>query len=237
MELDCASRTHVGLRRRLNEDAVLARPAQRLFAVADGMGGHDAGEVASRLVVEGLAALPEGRSVEASLAVATEALRAANRELRIMAGGGPEPRTIGTTVVGLTVQEQRFGCFWSGDSRAYRLRAGSLVRLTRDHSLVQELVDAGMLSERDAPHHPSANIVTRAVGADEALEVEAITGDVHPGDRFLLASDGLTRHVEDTELELALAGRSASACADQLLELVLARGAYDNVSVIIVDVS
>lgn len=235
MELDCASRTHVGLRRKLNEDAVLARPAQRLFAVADGMGGHDAGEVASRQVVEALASLPDLRSVEASLAAIVEALQATHRELRIMAAGGPETRTIGTTVVGLTVQEQRFGCFWSGDSRAYRLRAGSLARLTRDHSLVQELVDAGMLSERDAPHHPSANIITRAVGADEKLEVEAITGDVRRGDRFLLASDGLTRHVGDAELELALASGSPDECADHLLELVLARGAYDNVSMVVVD--
>lgn len=235
MQLDCATRTHVGLRRKLNEDAVLADPSRALFAVADGMGGHEAGEVASRQVVEALAALPELRSVEASLAASVEALQAVNRQLRIMAAGGPEPRVIGTTVVGLTLQGERFGCFWSGDSRAYRLRVGGLARLTRDHSLVQELVDAGMLSARDAPHHPSANVVTRAVGADESLEVDTITGDVHSGDRFLLASDGLTRHVDDAELELALAGGSAARCADQLLELVLARGAYDNVSLVIVD--
>ena len=236
MGLLCASRTHVGLRRKLNEDAVLAQPGRGLFAVADGMGGHDAGELASGLVVEALARLPAEEHTDALLAAATRALEDVNRRLRAMAAGGPEPSTIGTTVVGLVLGDGRFGCFWSGDSRAYRLRGGQLTRLTRDHSLVQELVDAGMLSDSEAPHHPSANIVTRAVGADDLLEVEGVTGDAEPGDRFLLASDGLTRHVDDGELEQLLARGSPDALADQLIDTVMARGAYDNVSVVIVDV-
>ena len=212
-------RTHVGCRRRLNEDAVLASPERRLWAVADGMGGHEAGEVASAMVVEALAQCPDG--AEAALAALTEV----NARLIEMGRTGGDNRTIGSTVVGLTAKPNRFTCFWAGDSRAYRLRDGKLTRLTRDHSLVQELVDGGMISEREAETHPNANIITRAVGVHDELQVDTISGDVCLGDVFLLASDGLTRLVDDGELSAELRHGDIESSAETLLQLALDRDA------------
>ena len=220
-------RTHVGCRRRLNEDAVLASPERRLWAVADGMGGHEAGEVASAMVVEALSQCPDG--AEAALAALTEV----NARLIEMGRTGGDSRTIGSTVVGLVANSTRFTCFWAGDSRAYRLRDGTLTRLTRDHSLVQELVDGGMISEGEAESHPNANIITRAVGVSEELQVDTVSGDVSIGDLFLLASDGLTRLVSDDELSAELRNGDIESMADSLLRLVLDREAPDNVSLIL----
>ena len=224
---DQVVRTHVGCRRRLNEDAVLASPDRRLWAVADGMGGHEAGEVASAMVVEALSRCPDG----AEAAIAT--LGDVNARLVEMGRTGGDSRTIGSTVVGLVANTSRFTCFWAGDSRAYRLRDGKLIRLTRDHSLVQELVDGGMISEREAETHPNANIITRAVGVSEALQVDTIAGDVRFGDLFLLASDGLTRLVGDGELLSELRSDDIESAADNLLQLTLDREAPDNVSLIL----
>jgi serine/threonine protein phosphatase PrpC len=127
-----------------------------------------------------------------------------------------------------------FRCFWLGDSRAYRLRDGQITRLSRDHSLVQNLVDAGMLTPEEAETHADASVITRAVGAAEAIDPDIVSGDARPGDRFLLASDGLTRVVRDDELAAELQRGPLQEAADRLIETVLARGAPDNVSLIIV---
>ena len=235
MTIVCASRTHVGLRRSLNEDAVLAQPDRGLFAVADGMGGHEAGEVASAMIVDALRALPQCPDIDALTDAAMRALEAVNGRLQALAHTDLRPRTIGSTVVGLTLDATRFACFWAGDSRAYRLRHGRLRQLTRDHSLVQDMVEAGMLDPAAAPGHPNANVVTRAVGASASLAVESIAGEIQGGDRFLLCSDGLTRHVDDEEIEATMAEMGLEPAADRLLETVLARGAHDNVSLILVE--
>jgi serine/threonine-protein phosphatase Stp1 len=224
---DQVAKTHVGCRRKLNEDAILACPDRRLWAVADGMGGHDAGEVASAMVVEALSRC--GGGAEEALA----ALDDVNARLVEMGRTGSDSGTIGSTVVGLVASGERFTCFWAGDSRAYRARGGKLTRLTRDHSLVQDLVDGGMISEAEAETHPNANIITRAIGAADRLEVETVGGDVEPGDLFLLASDGLTRLASDDEILSALQGGDIEASAVQLLELALERDAPDNVSLIL----
>lgn len=223
------ARTHVGCRRKLNEDAVLAGPGdRRLWAVADGMGGHDAGEVASAMVVEALA------RCEADARAAMAALDAVNARLVELGRSGAETRTIGSTVVGLVAGFDNFTCFWAGDSRAYRLRGGQLVRLTRDHSLVQDLIDAGMIGEEEAESHPNANVITRAVGVADQLKVDSVRGELRPGDTFLLASDGLTRLVSDAELGAELSESDLDAAADRLLGLTLEREAPDNVSLILV---
>ncbi|MFL5524393.1 MAG: PP2C family protein-serine/threonine phosphatase, partial [Gemmatimonadaceae bacterium] len=141
--------------------------------------------------------------------------------------------TIGTTVVGLAIADGSFRCFWLGDSRAYRLRDGEITRISHDHSLVQNLVDAGMIKPEEAENHESANLITRAVGVAENVEVDIVSGDAIEGDQFLLASDGLTRVVRDDELAAALGGASAAEAAENLLATVLERGAPDNVSLII----
>jgi serine/threonine protein phosphatase PrpC len=187
----------VGLRRKVNEDSVLVRADRGLCAVADGMGGHDAGDVASHMVTEGLQKLPIVYGLDQLVEQATLALTRVNQQLIALAAAD---RTIGSTIVGLAIADGEFRCFWAGDSRAYRVRGGQILQLSRDHSLVQKLIDAGMLDPSGAEDHPNANIVTRAVGAAEQLEVDTVGGDALPGDRFLLASDGLTRLVKDEEL-------------------------------------
>jgi serine/threonine protein phosphatase PrpC len=202
------------------------------------MGGHEAGEVASTMVTDALRCLPETDDIDELARSAVQALSQVNRELIALAGSGNRERksTIGTTVVGLAIANGSFRCFWTGDSRGYRLHDGEIARVTHDHSLVQELVDAGMLREEEADSHEQANLITRAVGTDANLEVEMVKGEARAGDQFLLASDGLTRVVPDDELAAELTRASPAAAADNLLETVLARGAPDNVSLVIVRV-
>ena len=164
MGFEVVTRTHVGLRRKINEDALLSRPDLGLWAVADGMGGHDAGEVASALVIEGLGAIPPGLAPEAQAEAVRTVLQGVNARLREMGGEGPKPRTIGSTVTVLTAKAGGYVCQWAGDSRGYLARDGVLVQLTRDHSLVQQLVDLGELTAAEAENHPDGNVITRAVG-------------------------------------------------------------------------
>jgi len=233
---DCASRTHPGLKRKVNEDSILVRTDRGFWAVADGMGGHEAGDVASAKVVEALSLVPPHSAMESFVEDSISALQTANTDLIRLARSTQRPRTIGTTIVGLVVAQDRFGCFWAGDSRAYRIRDGEIAQLTRDHSLVQGLVDAGTLDPAEAEDHPNANVVTRAVGASETLEVDTSTGDARAGDIFLLASDGLTRVVTEDEIYSELSA-PIEAAADNLLQTVLSRGAPDNVSLILVRLS
>jgi serine/threonine protein phosphatase PrpC len=201
--------------------------------VADGMGGHDAGEVASALIVNSLALAPPGLDLTSRTAAADAALREVNDKLVAMAADGPDGRTIGSTVVAIAADAVAFSCLWVGDSRAYRLRDGYLAQLTRDHSLVQELDDAGMLSPAEAHTHPNGNVVTRAVGATERLDIDIVQGDVLAGDVFLLASDGLTRFVEPDELLRGLQSGDLERAADDFVDLVVRRGAPDNLSFIV----
>ena len=234
MAFECVSRTHVGLRRKVNEDAVTVRTERGLWAVADGMGGHDAGDVASAKVTDALARLPVVYSLDDLAQSAVTALERVNRELVELASSSNAARSIGSTVVGLAIAGGQYRCFWAGDSRAYRVRGGEIAQLSRDHSMVQDLVDAGMLEPADAHNHPNANIITRAVGAAEELRVDLASGDALPGDQFLLASDGLTRIVEDDEIAAIMTACPPSVAADRLVDTVLSRGAPDNVAIIIV---
>ena len=237
MGFECVSRTHPGLKRKVNEDSILVRTERGLWAVADGMGGHEAGDVASAKVVEALSMVPPHRKVDDFVSDAISALKNVNHELIQLARVDHVPKTIGSTVVGVAISGNEFGCFWAGDSRAYRIRHGEIAQLSRDHSLVQDLMDAGMLSAAEAETHPNANVITRAVGAGEELRVDTSGGDAQPGDLFLLASDGLTRVVDDDTLYAELMRNEPERAADRLLETVLSRGAPDNVSMIIVKVT
>jgi serine/threonine protein phosphatase PrpC len=234
MRFECASRTNVGLKRKINEDSLFVDSERGLWAVADGMGGHDSGEVASATVVEALRNLPRVENLDELASAAKDALAGANRQLIDLARSSGSQQSIGTTVVGIAIADGDFRCFWMGDSRAYRFRDGYLSRISRDHSLVQKLIDAGMLSPEDAEHHENANVVTRAVGVSEQVEVDVVSGDAVPGDQFLLASDGLTRVVEDDEIASELQSSPPDQAADKLIELVLSRGAPDNVTIVIV---
>jgi serine/threonine-protein phosphatase Stp1 len=223
------------LKRKLNEDSVVVRTERGYWAVADGMGGHEAGDVASQKVRDALQSLPVVYALGDLVDSAVAALKRVNRELIELARSGSK-ETIGTTVVGLAISGNEFRCFWAGDSRAYRIRAGAIEQLSRDHSLVQSLVDAGMIAPTEAVDHPNANIITRAVGVGEDLQVDVIAGEVIPGDQFLLATDGLTRMVSDGEVAAVLAATTPAEAADRLVALVLERGAPDNVSLVLTTV-
>lgn len=227
-----ASRTDVGRVRKANEDACLDLPDLGLWAVADGMGGHHAGDVASAAIVEGLAALDPPGELDAFADAVRERLREVNRDLRERAtreGVG----TMGSTAVVLLAFGHRCAGVWAGDSRLYRLRDGTLTQITRDHSAVEEYVASGM-SREEAESGPWSNAITRAVGADTDLDADTVFHDLADGDAFLLCSDGLYREVRDPEIEAALTRSDPRQACDRLVELALERGARDNVTVVAV---
>jgi serine/threonine protein phosphatase PrpC len=226
--------SHVGLQRKLNEDSVLAKPEIGLWAVADGMGGHGGGDVASRTVVEALRTLAPSASAAYLLSEFERRIMGVNSDLRALALTR-ETAVVGTTLIALLVHGAHYACVWCGDSRAYLRRDGALSRVSRDHSEVQELIDRGLLDEEEARAWPRRNVVTRALGANEQAELELVDGPIHAGDRFLLCSDGLTTHVRDKEIAAMIADGAPQKACDDLLHLTLDRGASDNISIIIID--
>ena len=229
-----AALTHVGLKRRLNEDAILAMPEAGVWAVSDGMGGHAGGDFASQTVVEAIAALPPGDAGDRMRGL-REAVAGAHAAIRAEAGRRGTDM-MGATLVALLLSDHHFAAFWAGDSRIYRLRGGVLEMLTTDHSLVGELVAAGEMGWDEAEDHPQSNVVTRAVGVGDAVDLDKVRGDTEGGDRFLLCSDGLTKYAREDTLRRVLSSVPIERVASDLLEVALAGGAADNVSVIVVDV-
>ncbi|WP_424134221.1 PP2C family protein-serine/threonine phosphatase [Roseomonas chloroacetimidivorans] len=231
MSTRSSAATHRGTVRKGNEDAMLAHDALGLWVVADGAGGHGAGEVASRAVVDSLADLPPHLSAAEVLAQFRLRLSAVHASLQARSEAEGRARPMATTVVALLLRGEHYAALWAGDSRAYLLRGGTLLRVTRDHSLVQEMVDAGTVAEAEAEKHAQANVITRAVGADGPLELEKSMGRVQPGDLFLLCSDGLFKAMEEREIAARLLhGHSA----EQLVDAAVAMGARDNVTAILI---
>ena len=226
--------THVGCVRKLNEDSYLDRADLGLWAVADGMGGHDAGDHASQLTIAGLDQIPLPTSAPAFLSSVKSALHSANAELRHEAAARGPGRIIASTVVTLLAYGQHYACVWAGDSRLYRLRDEALQQISRDHSHVQEMVDNQLLSAQEARNHPYSNVVTRAVGATDELELETCHDRLRSGDLFLLCSDGLTKEVEEAEIRAILMRESLFDAPYALIEAAIARGASDNVTVVAV---
>ncbi|MBV8684450.1 MAG: serine/threonine-protein phosphatase [Caulobacteraceae bacterium] len=231
MKIDHVVRTHRGSRLR-NEDAVLARPDKGLWAVADGMGGHQHGDVASALLMEALDTCAPDGDLHARADAAAAAIEAANRRLFEM-GRVQSGRTIGSTIVALLTDPSAFVFLWAGDSRGYVVRGGELQQLTHDHSLVQNLVDTGQITPEEALTHPDGNVITRAAGASARLEVDRSEGQIGRADTFVLATDGLTRVMKDAEIGETIAASDLEAAADELIRTCLARGAPDNVSFVL----
>jgi serine/threonine protein phosphatase PrpC len=226
-------RTTEGLRRRHNEDAALEMDNLGLWVVADGMGGHQRGDVASRQVVEALTGLSAKSSLDSLAKAVRTRLNEANSRVFAMASTLGSNQVIGSTVVALLAARREALCLWAGDSRAYLLREGSLVQLTHDHSVVQQLVDKGDVAPEEARVHPTANRITRAVGAERRLQLDEYRFRLRDNDTVLLCSDGLTKEVQDAELAAILEGDCEQATQD-LVELSLERGARDNVTVVVV---
>ncbi len=231
------ARTDVGHQRTLNEDALLV--GERVWAVADGMGGHAAGDVASRLVVTSLREL-DGRDELSPGAVNAAVLRA-NAAVVEHGADNPETRGLGTTVTGLVEVSiagvPHWAVFNVGDSRVYRYAGGALLQATVDHSEVEELVAEGLLAPSEARTHPARHIITRSVGMRPAPSVDLWVLPQTAGDRFLVCSDGLTSELDDEGIAQVLAEHGdPRAAASALVDAVLGTEARDNVTVVVIDV-
>jgi serine/threonine protein phosphatase PrpC len=227
-----AAVTHLGHVRSANEDALVVLPELSIWAVADGMGGLSHGSWASNQIVSALQNLRVSGEFEQDIERIGDAVREANS--KIVAASEAVGRQMGTTVVALHIAGSRFAVLWVGDSRAYLFRDNMLYRLTRDHTQVQEMVDAGILSPEDAVHHPASHVLSRAVGVEPQVVLEAVTDAIQQRDVFLLCSDGLTGVVSDAEIDDRLRRLEPELATQNLLELALSRGGPDNVTIIVV---
>ena len=230
--------TDVGCVRDHNEDAYGIQPDLGLFIVADGMGGHAAGEVASDMTVRIVEEVVEQHALHGDAVsenVLQEALQIANREVYARGRREPERGNMGSTAVVLWVRDKRYTLAHVGDSRIYRVRGGKLEALTRDHSYVQGLLDQGVLTPQEAETHPQRNVITRAIGTDPAVEADTATGRVVPGDVFLLCSDGLSGVVDEKEIGAVLRKvRDPEQACEKLLRQARDAGGPDNITAVIV---
>jgi protein phosphatase/serine/threonine-protein phosphatase Stp1 len=227
--------THTGAVRKHNEDALVSRPDIGLWAVADGAGGHASGEVASGMLAEVLRETPDDVSAPHMLADLRKRVGVVHNALKREAKRRGEGSIIASTIVILLIRAGHFACLWAGDSRAYLLRGGVLKQVTRDHSLVQELVDAGVITAAQAEGHPQANVITRAVGSRDDLELDKVTGNLEPGDRFLLCSDGLCKTLDEADLARIMQRDGDNGPGTALIAAALERDVRDNVTAVVVE--
>lgn len=230
---DTGTASHTGCVRDHNEDSFMAEPASGVWLVADGMGGHAAGDFASRSIAEAAAkvGIPDSaRDLQTRfmdlLHKAHHAIRHRSVEL--------QGATVGATLAALLTHGRNYACIWAGDSRIYLMRKGFYSQLTTDHTEVQDLLRAGAITPAQARDWPRRNVITRAIGVFDTPQTDLVAGELSSGDTFLLCSDGLTEHVDDTEMAQVLRRGSAQECCDRLIALTLERGARDNVTVVIV---
>ncbi|MGD8415705.1 MAG: protein phosphatase 2C domain-containing protein [Pseudomonadales bacterium] len=227
-----AQQSHRGNRRKNNEDSVLSRPDVALWVVADGMGGHMAGDVASQAITDALARVPLQGPLADDVDRVEDALLSVNDELRLHSQTRCQGGTVGSTVVALLARDDVGVVLWAGDSRLYRLRGGRLEQVTRDHNPVSDLLDAGVVSEADALAHDT-NIITRAVGGQASLNLDVAVFDVSSGDTLLLCSDGLYRELDQETLIRSLSSGDLEDAAEKLVSRCLSGAARDNVSLVI----
>ena len=237
MKINAFGITDVGLKRTTNEDAFVARPDLGFWAVADGMGGAAAGEVASRIFVEtATEAFASHGTQETQMDRVKNAFTLANSRILEHVASHPEHAGMGCTAEILAISGDDIFIGHIGDSRTYRLRNAELKQLSVDHSLVAEQVKQGLISEQDARTHAMRHVILRAVGAKESVELDLLKGKGLPGDIFLLCSDGLSDMVDDAAIRNCLSrGESLEALAAQLIELAKAAGGKDNVTVVLVE--
>jgi serine/threonine protein phosphatase PrpC len=232
-DVESCGQSHAGLIRELNEDRYLVKSESGLFAVADGMGGHDSGEVASASIVEHLKSIGIPSSAPDLKARFEDRVIMANREIRELSSRNGS--TIGSTLAALLAFERSYACMWAGDSRIYMLHGGELAQLSRDHTEAQDLLDRGLLTLEEAAAWPRRNVITRAIGAIDEPALDITHGRINAGDKFLICSDGLTAHASDEEIGSTLAQHSPQEACNRLIELALSRGGTDNVTVVIVE--
>jgi len=233
-KLDSAAVTHEGCVRERNEDTFCERTSETLWAVADGMGGHDHGDWASEVVTQTLMNVTVPEDFEEACYAIANSIHVGNQI--IYAESVKRSKQMGTTVVALYFAGPFFGVCWVGDSRVYVLRDKRLIRLTKDHTPVQDLLDRGAISEEEAETHPMRHMLARAVGVKDNVEVDIVADRTRVGDVFLLCSDGLHGQVNDSEIEAVIANEPLGKAVETLLELTISRGAPDNVTMVAVSV-
>lgn len=231
-EFETGAASDRGRVRDKNEDSWYANSSYGVWLVADGMGGHTNGQMASRKIAECVATVGQPASAPDLLARFTDRIFRANDELVAFAESRDNV-VLGSTLASILVFGNHYACVWAGDSRAYLVRGGQISLVSHDHTEVQDLVDRGLITKDEAKNYPRRNVITRAIGVSMDLELDTIHGQVFPDDRFVLCSDGLTGYVTDQEIcDIVAANPSQEAC-NRLVELTLARGAADNVTVVI----
>ena len=230
---DTGAVSHAGRVRSHNEDNLVTLPEHGLWAVADGMGGHQNGAMASAIVAASLAAIGSAASAAELLDRLERGVLEANAELRrkIREHDGA---TMGATLAVLLTHGRHFACVWCGDSRIYLVRGGRITQVSRDHTEAQDMIERGLLTAEEARTWPRRHVITRAIGVHDRPELEIDHGELEGGDVFVLCSDGLTDHVRDEEILRATVTADAQAACDALLALTLERGATDNVTLIVV---
>ncbi|MCY1269764.1 Protein phosphatase PrpC [compost metagenome] len=231
-----SGRTDTGKVRARNEDAFLDHPEHGLWAVADGMGGHARGDRASRMIVEALSRIPHYADHDSRAQQIRHRLHWLNRRfaMEMTLTADQPPQVMGSTIVALLLETDRATCVWAGDSRCYLWRSNRLYQLTRDHSLLQQLMDEQGLSADEARRHPSAHALTRAVGAGDQFALDTLELSVHPGDTFLLCSDGLYNSHSEESLGTALNQNSTDKALDQLFTHALNGSARDNLTAVVI---
>jgi protein phosphatase len=227
-------RTNAGRSRNVNEDAFLELHDLGLWLVADGMGGHAKGDVASRMIVDTLKACPPPTSLDEFVYAVHSRLIEVNRLVQEKAARWGGQQIMGSTVVALLVFKGRCACVWAGDSRAYLFRDGRLTQLSKDHNLAEKMVARGELRPEEAALHPAANRITRAIGAQQDLKLDQVQFDPLDGDSVLLCSDGLNKEVSDEEIAAVLGDLDCDDASQELLDISLERGARDNVTVALI---
>jgi serine/threonine protein phosphatase PrpC len=226
--------THIGKIRKINQDAFVSLPDKQLWAVADGMGGHEAGEFASAAIIEALTQLQPCKTLGATVQAIYAQLSAVNRNLVAMALSIGNNAIIGSTVAILLAHRQHFICLWSGDSRIYLLRKGKLKQLSRDHNYTSKLLDEGYDWEQ-ANNQLFSQSLIHAAGVESELYLEAHIQELRSGDKFLLCSDGLTKEITELEIEYLLNTTLTNQVVYLLLQKTLNAGARDNVTIIVVE--
>lgn len=229
-----AGRTDVGSVRSVNEDSMLDAGDQGLWIVADGMGGHAAGDVASQLICQCLANLVHPKTLAAFVGAVDAELIAVNDRLLALSKEELNDQTIGSTVVALLAHGRHCAFLWAGDSRIYRLRNGDLRMVMQEHTQAEELVEQGVITAEEAEDHPTFNVLTRAVGAQHPLYVDIDLAEVERGDLFVLCSDGLNKGVSDPEIKALIDPSDLSGSADRLVDKAIDQGSRDNVTVMLV---
>lgn len=226
--------THTGMVRSLNEDRFLLKTDDGVWVVADGMGGHEGGDLASTSVVESVESIGIASSAPDLRARVVDRLRRSNSEIQRLSRER-DGAVIGSTVVVLLAYDKQFGCLWCGDSRLYMIRNGNLQQISRDHSETEELLAEGVITEEEARNWPRKNVITRAIGVSAEPLIDHVYGEINVGDSFVLCSDGLTAHIDDAEIRDLVAGRRAETACQLLIDTTLERGATDNVTAIVVN--